>query len=139
VRAGFGVERVTTAEQHEDYIRVVAALWNPPDQELVKFYRMVRSAVLSPKSPIKFYVGYLDSEPISTSELCLAGGVAGLYGVATKESARHKGYGSALTLGPLFDARDAGFTIATLQASEMGQPVYARIGFRVTGRFTEFQ
>src|SRR5262249_37787300 len=94
---GFRVERVTTAKHLEDYIGIVAALWDPPDQQLMKFYRSVQSAILSSNSPIKFYVGYLGPEPLATSELCMAGGVAGLYGVATKVAARHKGYGSALT------------------------------------------
>jgi hypothetical protein len=37
------------------------------------------------------------------------------------------------------DARDRGFETAVLQASEEGFPIYSRLGFEVTGSFTEYQ
>jgi hypothetical protein len=44
-----------------------------------------------------------------------------------------------MTLRPLLDARADGFKTAVLQASPDGQGIYTRLGFRVTGRFTEYQ
>ena len=35
----------------------------------------------------------------------------------------------ALTSRALLDAREMGFRIGTLRASDMGQPVYERLGF----------
>ena len=66
-------------------------------------------------------------------------GAVGLYGIATLAAHRRKGYGTALTLRPLLDARDEGHTLAVLQASAEGQGVYARLGFLPTGHYTEYK
>ena len=54
--------------------------------------------------------------------------------VATAPEARRRGLASRLLLHALADARDRGCTISRLQATAMGQPVYARLGYRDVGR-----
>ena len=80
--------------------------------------------------PVQNYLGYLDGQPVSTSTVFYSAGVAGIYDVATLPEARGRGLGSALTLAPLLDARQAGYRIGVLQSSEMGFGVYKRMGFR---------
>jgi ribosomal protein S18 acetylase RimI-like enzyme len=85
------------------------------------------------KTPWKVFVGYLDREPVATNLLFNGGGVASVYAIATTPSARGKGIGAAITLKPLLDVRDReGYTYAVLFSTEMGVPVYRRIGFRMT-------
>jgi ribosomal protein S18 acetylase RimI-like enzyme len=80
--------------------------------------------------PVQNYLGTLDGEPISTSTVFYGAGVAGIYDVATLSAARGRGLGTALTLAPLLDARQAGYRIGVLQSSDMGFGVYKRMGFR---------
>lgn len=137
--AGLVVRRVTSPSGLADYAGVLAANWDPPDPAVLDFYRRTAAAVLAPDCPARHYVGYLDGEPVATSECFLGRGVAGLYAVVTLPRARRRGIGTAMVVAPLADARAAGYRTATLQASAGGQGVYARLGFLPCGAFREYK
>jgi GNAT superfamily N-acetyltransferase len=88
--------------------------------------------------PIRNYLGYLDGTPVATSSLFLSSGVAGVQFVATLPQARGRGIGRAMTLAALLDARLMGYRIGILQSSEMGLPIYRRLGFRQVCRVEHF-
>lgn len=79
--------------------------------------------------PVRHYLGYLNDKPVATSSLFLSAGVAGILFVSTLREARGQGLGAALTLAPLLEARRMGCRIGVLQSSELGFPVYRRMGF----------
>ena len=60
-------------------------------------------------------------------------GVAGIYAVATDEAHRGRGFGRALTVAAMAAGRDAGLDTTVLLASELGEPVYRRLGYRAVG------
>ncbi len=74
-----------------------------------------------------------DGALVATSMLYLHDELAGIYGVATKPEHRGKGLAAHLTAEPLRMAWGLGYRTGLLQASAMGAPVYARIGFRSHG------
>ena len=53
--------------------------------------------------------------------------------VATRERSRGRGLAGALMAIALEDARERGRTTSTLQASDLGRPVYERLGYRSLG------
>jgi GNAT superfamily N-acetyltransferase len=136
---GLRIERATTAGGIRDYALVVAANWSPPDAHVIGFYDLASPILRRPDAPIRLYVGYLGETPVATAEMTVSVGAVGLYGIATLAACRRRGFGTALTLRPLLDARREGHTRAVLQASTAGRPVYARLGFRETGAYTEYQ
>jgi ribosomal protein S18 acetylase RimI-like enzyme len=133
------IRRVATPSELSDFARINAANWTPPDLDVVRFYELAAPLLLAPGSPIRLYVGYAGGEPVAASELTVGGGVAGLYGISTLEAHRRKGYGTAMTLRPLRDARAEGLELAVLQASDAGAGVYRRIGFEEFGGITEYK
>ena len=78
------------------------------------------------------FLGYLDGVPVAMATVLLAAGVAGLYGVETLPSTRRQGIGTAMTLAALRWAQERGYHYATLQASDMGRPIYEQMGFTLT-------
>lgn len=84
-------------------------------------------------APFQSYVGSVDGTPVAVSQSFLGADVVGIYTVATLAERRGRGYGTALTLAPLRGARALGYRYGILQSTEMGRPVYERLGFRVDG------
>lgn len=78
---------------------------------------------------VTLFLGELDGEPAATSLLLRTPGVAGVYWVATLAAHRGRGLGEALTWAAVRAGAEAGDPVASLQASEMGAPVYTRMGF----------
>lgn len=76
------------------------------------------------------YLGILNGDVVGTCTLFLGSGVAGIYNVSALPKARRQGVATALTLTALRAARDRGYRIGILHASEMGHGAYRRIGFR---------
>ncbi len=75
------------------------------------------------------FVATVGDEPAACASLNLRNGVAGIYCVATREAYRRRGLGAAVTLAAVEHARKLGASHALLHATEMGHPVYRRIGF----------
>ena len=82
-----------------------------------------------PAGPCVLLVARVDGRPVSTSLGFVGGGAVGLYGVGTVPDARGRGYGSAVTLAAMDWGRAKGADLAILHATELGEPVYRRLGF----------
>ena len=126
------IDRVDDAAAVDAYVRVVIRSMEidhwplPPDATRIRtdYIRFRLGDDLSRR-----FVAFLDGEPVATSRLSMAGGVAGLYSMVTLPHARRRGIGLATAHRALLAGRDAGMRIAALQATDMGFPIYVRLGF----------
>lgn len=77
-------------------------------------------------------VAYGDSEPLAIAMTIVSHGVAGIYWVGVVPEARGSGLGRTVTAAAVDAGLRLGAGRASLQASKMGEPIYASMGFRRT-------
>jgi GNAT superfamily N-acetyltransferase len=78
----------------------------------------------------QYYLGFLDEKPVASAMIFKGKEAAGLFYIGTVHKARRKGIAEALTFYLLNKAKNEGYNISTVQASEMGYPLYKKIGFK---------
>jgi GNAT superfamily N-acetyltransferase len=137
--AALSIVRVRTPAALADFAAVMADNWTPPDPDVPRFYAEGAAALLAPECPQRLYVGHAEGTPVAAVEATIAGSLVGLFNVATRTAWRRRGFGSAMTVHALREARTEGVRTAVLQASADGAHVYARIGFSPFGEVTEYK
>jgi GNAT superfamily N-acetyltransferase len=91
--------------------------------------RHVPSAEAARDPRVAVLVGYVDGEAVASARTSLHGAVADVMGVRTRPEHRRRGYGTAMTWAAVGAARDAGCSAFLLTATEMGYPLYLKMGF----------
>jgi ribosomal protein S18 acetylase RimI-like enzyme len=87
------------------------------------------AAIAGLRGQVRFLVAE-DAACVGTLDV---GGDCGVYMVATRAEARGRGLATALMRQALLDARERGLETTSLQATAMGAPIYARLGYRDLG------
>jgi GNAT superfamily N-acetyltransferase len=101
-----------------------------PPETRQQYHRFVGTFDLSPDSPQKLFLAFLNEKPVATTLLFLHENAGGIYFVSTLTEYRKKGIGLALTLATMRFAQQAGAQFATLQSSPDGLRVYQQAGFQ---------
>jgi GNAT superfamily N-acetyltransferase len=78
------------------------------------------------------WLGYVAGRAVTCAISYVSDGIIGVYFVATLPQARGRGYGAAITARA---AITAPHLPAVLQASDLGRPVYERLGFTLVDHF----
>jgi GNAT superfamily N-acetyltransferase len=124
------IERVEDPEILQTWCLTASSGFEMPTFVGEAFHDIFLYLGLNISSPVHHYIGYLNSKAVATSTLFLGAGVAGIYDVSILPEARRQGIGAAMTIQALQDARQMGYRVGILQASQMGHQVYKRIGFK---------
>jgi GNAT superfamily N-acetyltransferase len=135
---GVTIKRVRDRTALEQWARTAHAGFGASVSTAAPFVVAVSRDALNDAAAAEYYLALLDGEPVASSALSLAAGVAGVFAVATLEGARGRGIGAAVTMAPLLAARERGYAVGVLQASEMGYSIYARMGFTEQFRYRSF-
>lgn len=130
------IEQVSTVYQLRDFGSVLASIFNPFDENVMKFYEMI-SPFLE-KIPLHAFIGYIDQLPVTIGSLVLEGDCVGIYDIATHPDHRRKGYGTYITSHLIKRAKEMGYKNLTLLASPEGQPIYQKLGFTSIGTFNVY-
>lgn len=133
---GLSIVPVQDRASLRPWIRVMRVGFRTPEHAEPALLDVFAAILAVPQ--LRTYLALMDGRPVATSQLFLAAGVAGIYNVTCLPEARGQGIGAAVTLAPLSEARRRGYRMAILQASDLGYPVYRRLGFRDYGRLNEY-
>jgi hypothetical protein len=102
-----------------------------PDLQPYRWGRFYDERVLG--GATRFWIGFVDGRPVGTSAVHVSAGVNNVEMIATAAEARGRGYGAALT----WAATTADPSLpAVLIASDLGRPVYERLGYTALTRWT---
>ncbi len=127
--ADFVVERVSDEAGLAEWATTFGSGFGISPAEVAWLGEMLRRLGFGDEGAWRHYLGRLAGEPVATSSLFFAAGVAGVYCVSTVESARRQGIGAAVTFAALHEAKNLGHSIGVLGSSEMGYGVYRGLGF----------
>ncbi|WP_417237115.1 GNAT family N-acetyltransferase [Bizionia paragorgiae] len=93
-------------------------------------YLISEDLVLKNLNKIHFYITFEDSKPIGVVKLHRTNNIAGIYSLGVPVAFRGNGYAKEIMHFVLNKAMQQGATVATLQASKLGQGMYERMGFK---------
>jgi ribosomal protein S18 acetylase RimI-like enzyme len=142
-RRGYSLSETTRAMGMElNEIRVPRPVADVRPSDWAEYLRVDKlpPGLLAGVDPNAFrvVVGRLDGEPIAVGISLDLDGDCAIFNVGTKERARRRGMGTAVTAALLHDARHRGCETASLQSTPMAERVYAAVGFRDLGRILEY-
>jgi GNAT superfamily N-acetyltransferase len=126
---GLAIERVRDHAALREWSRVLCDAFGAPPSFGDAFAAMADGIGLDDSSAFRHYLALLGGVPVATSSLFLGAGVAGIYDVSTLPERRRRGIGAAITRFAMSDARDAGYRMAILHASNLGVGMYRSLGF----------
>lgn len=118
---------VETDEALAEWVRVYCACFEVPDTAVEDTLRVETER--TDAGPVVRFAATLDGRMVGTALLLTTHDVAGIYVVTTLPEYRRRGIGTAVTAAALETARERGLRVGTLQASQLGEPVYRRMGF----------
>lgn len=120
-----------TPQELEEWLTVLSAAYKLDKDEFRKFLKYFQSTPAWDK--IQFFTAYLNGIPAATSMTIDRGTIAGLHWVGTIPEYRGHGLGSLISSYPFQALRCKGITQAILLASDMGKPIYEKLGFTTVG------
>ena len=127
--AGLAVRRVTRTREVPAYAAV-----EPAESGSIALREAISRRALTLDSCMLF-LGHANGVPAARSMVLVTGRMAGIYNVFVSEEHRGRGFGRAITAAALGAALAAGATEACLSATDLGYPLYQRMGFETVFRY----
>lgn len=131
---GLEIREVRDANSIADFNTVIAGGYDMP---LDMVGALFTPRIFGDPEQVSF-VGYCEGAPAACATLVFGGRVAGVHNVATVPAFRRRGFGEAVTWAAIARGAAYGCELSALQASDMGRPIYERMGFRLVSPLRTF-
>jgi hypothetical protein len=128
------IEIVETAAGSEEWADVMGDAFRLPP-ESVGFMREAHAWPHMHKAGLLYLLLRIGRQAVATGLLRSAAGVAGIYGITVRREFQRRGLGTLATLMTVQEGARRGASIAILQATQEGFPVYEKLGFRTLTSF----
>jgi hypothetical protein len=132
---GVRLVRVETDEHAGQFAAVMAAAYQSLGMPVDVAPAVIGPGVLIAPHIVSVLAQLDDGTPAAGAMCIFTHGVAGIYWVGTVPAGRGKGLAELCTRAAGNAGFDMGARIAALQASEMGEPVYRRMGYVEVTRY----
>jgi GNAT superfamily N-acetyltransferase len=93
-------------------------------------YSIDAKVIAASMSKVQCYIAVNNGKPVGTAIIFVAHGVAGVHAVGVLPQERRKGYAEAIMMAVLYQIQLQQEKKVVLQASDMGKPLYLKLGFR---------
>lgn len=128
------IAMLTDTDEMDAFADVTAAAFDMP----LAVARQLSPSEVVADSEMEAFLTRVNGEAVGCGLLVTSGDVAGVYNIGVIEAYRRRGIGEALTWAVLRAGREAGCSLGVLQSSEMGYPVYERMGFETVVDYHRF-
>ncbi|GHT91038.1 hypothetical protein FACS1894122_02680 [Alphaproteobacteria bacterium] len=133
---GLNIKEVSNIDEFKDYGFVMASVFDPFDKEAVAFYKKISCSYDSENGKYKMFVGYMNNEPAAICcSIVSDEKFGGIYDIVTHPEFQRRGLGTYMTSVAIKNLIDFGCDVVGMQASNDGQMVYNKMGFKSFGTF----
>jgi ribosomal protein S18 acetylase RimI-like enzyme len=136
--AGLEIVRLDSGKMLDTFVSVYVTVFEMSDAVREPMTALERSIGCGPKHPYRRFLGLVGGKAVATTAVFLGESVAGVYLVSTLPTVRGQGIGTTMTRRALLEAREAGYRVAVLHASDAGARIYKALGFKLGTELREY-
>lgn len=132
---GFEVKRVVQKDHIDDFGKVIEQAFDKTPELIEKMFETEETLI---HNQVISHVIYEGKKPVAAVMTVLSGDTAGIYWVGTVTDSRGQGLGSFATQIATNAGFDQGAKLIILQASELGERIYRKLGYKIITRYRTY-
>lgn len=133
---GYDLVEVKNKKEIEDFKIVIGKSFEKDRKVLDRMFSS--KEILISESVKSFLIYNREQIPVSAAITSITENAAGIYYIGTIKSERSKGLGKKITIASTNAGFEAGKDIVILQASELGEIVYNKLGYKKIGIYRSY-
>lgn len=133
---GYKVKGVNSRSTIEDFAEVVKQAFDKTQEEVDMMYQTDETII--DENALAFVIYDDNNRAVASALTIISDEVAGIYWIGVLEEARGKGLGSYITQVSTNAGFDSGKDLVILQASEVGEKVYTKLGYETVTRYRTY-